>query len=86
MKAEQSQIPVKSVKPKSSDNGVKYPSSLYAMCRRLQAEVNQLKLQLSTARRDINRLDKKLYRDPLPSESVVNAGGSPGFIDIVNSR
>ena len=85
MRAELSQIPIKEVKTKPSDNGGKSPSTLYAILRRLSAKVNQIELQLSTVRRDLNRIDKKVYRqaDSLPSAEI--PAGKPA-IDIVNVR
>ena len=86
MRAELSQIPIKEVQIKPSDNGGKSPSTLYAILRRLSAKVNQLELQLSTVRRDLNRIDKKVYRQSDSLPSVETPVSKVTFQDIVSMR
>lgn len=38
-------------------------NTVWALVRRLKARVDSMELALSTARRDINRIDKKQYRE-----------------------
>jgi len=46
--------------------------TLWAMLRRLNARVANLELQVSTCRRDINRVDRNYYREreKLPSDNA----------------
>lgn len=59
-----------------SKNGDTHAGTLWAICRRLQTRVTELESQTATMRRDINRIDRKGYReaeafkqDPKPVES-----------------
>ncbi|GAI49796.1 unnamed protein product [marine sediment metagenome] len=65
MKAEKSQIPgperSKELSKLPADN--KARDTLWAQLRRLKAQVASLELAASTARRDINRIDRKQYRE-----------------------
>jgi len=64
MQAEKSQIPVKRGQRERLTTGREYsPNALWAYVRRLKARVEIMETGLTTARRDINRIDKKQYRD-----------------------
>jgi len=69
MQAVKSQIPVKDVQTASQKQDL---NSLWAIVRRLKQRVAELELQLSCCRRDINRIDKMVYRDKrsAPTEAV----------------
>ena len=79
MKAEPSQIPVLPVKKDGlTHTGTLPVDTLWASIRRIKAQVASLELAVSTARRDINRIDRKQYRgdkDTPPSEIL---GKIPG--------
>ncbi len=59
-------------------NGDTHAGTLWAICRRLQARVTELESQTATNRRDINRIDRKGYREieatkiaqPLPENGI----------------
>jgi len=44
-------------------HGTKTPDSLYARLRRLEARVEQLELKASLLRRDVDRVDRRDYRN-----------------------
>jgi len=72
MKAADSQIPGTEVKePVLTHGPSKGLDTIWAEVRRMKARLEALELAGSTARRDINRLDKKLYREEakLPSDN-----------------
>ena len=82
MKAETSQIPVneRSKEPVKLPADIKARDTLWAQLRRLKAQVANIELAVSTARRDINRIDRKQYREqentppseiPVPGSPVV---------------
>ncbi|GAI05257.1 unnamed protein product [marine sediment metagenome] len=82
MKAELSQIPVNERRTGSlTHTGSKSVDTLWAQLRRLKAQVDSLELAASTARRDINRIDKKQYReaDKTPPSSVPQQELSPAL-------
>ncbi len=75
MKAENSQIPEAGVKTDGLTNPpVKGGVTLWAVIRRLTARVQSLELAASTARRDLNRIEKRQYRgkDNSPPSEVEN--------------
>lgn len=78
MRAEESQLPGIQVKADSQTHVPgKGTDTLWASVRRLKAQVEHLELALSTARRDINRIDKGQYRDKSkspPSEITEQPG------------
>jgi len=77
MKAETSQIPVNAVNEGVKPNtGSKSADAIWAHLRRLEAQVKSLELALSTARRDINRIDRKQYREvkELPPSEISGDG------------
>ena len=64
----------------SSDTHVKpaEPGTLWAVVRRLSAKVRDLEAQLAIVRRDVNRIDRKQYREAenkAPSHAEMMAGG-----------
>lgn len=63
-------------------NGPYRPDTFFARLRRLEHRVSFLEQQLSTARRDINRIDRKQYREMPPSV----ASPSEGVVDPNNIR
>ena len=64
MRAESSQIPGNQGRTVSQSNGSsKGQDVIWAMLRRLKARTDSIELALSTARRDINRIDRKQYRE-----------------------
>ena len=54
------EIPIQN---KASETGTDKVSTLYAVCRRLATRLNDLEEKYSTLRRDLNRIDKRVYRD-----------------------
>ena len=54
-----------------SKNGETRADTLWAICRRLQARVTELESQTATMRRDINRIDRKGYREAEAREPVI---------------
>lgn len=69
-----------------SNTGPKGLDTLYARLRRLEARVNNLEAGLSTARRDINRIDRANYRKASQSpvaESEVFPGLSQKDIELL---
>lgn len=48
---------------KTPTNGDTHAGTLWAICRRLQAKVTEVESQIAIIRRDINRIDRKGYRD-----------------------
>ncbi len=77
MRADKSQIPVNKVETVSQTHaGNKPTDNLWAQLRRLKAQIESLELAVSTARRDINRIDRKQYREDKslpPSELGIKA-------------
>jgi len=79
MRAEEDQIPGNKVKQGVKPNPGKQPGdALWSHIRRLTDQVKSLELAVSTARRDINRIDRKQYREvdnnPPSQEPVLPAG------------
>ena len=85
MRADKSQIPVKPGQTASQTNaGTKPTDNLWAQLRRLKAQIESIELAISTARRDINRIDRKQYREDKvlpPSELKVNAEPGNGQLE-----
>lgn len=80
MKAQASQIPAEPEKPVSQTYVPTHGTDkLWATVRRLSARVVQLELALSTARRDINRHDRKLYREASEPEPSHNGEKEPAM-------
>jgi hypothetical protein len=48
---------------------------LYAVMRRMAQRIAQLETQLSTVRRDVNRIDKKIYRSDGDASQVYKQVG-----------
>ncbi len=64
MKAEKSQIPGTESQTVSQTNVGKQPTdAIWSHLRRIEDRVKSIELALSTARRDINRIDKSIYRE-----------------------
>ncbi|GAI34198.1 unnamed protein product [marine sediment metagenome] len=65
MKAEVNQIPGHQGRKDTSNNvpHSKGTDALWSYIRRLTAQVKSLELAATTARRDINRIDRKQYRE-----------------------
>ncbi|MCK5644777.1 MAG: hypothetical protein KAJ19_28515 [Gammaproteobacteria bacterium] len=77
MKAEPSQIPVNTGQKIGLTNPGSTPGdTLWASIRRLKAQVASLELAVSTARRDINRIDRGQYRgkDKAPPDEIPDNG------------
>ncbi len=73
MKAETSQIPVKDRQTNGLTNvPTRGTEHLWANIRRLKAQMASMELALSTARRDINRIDRKQYREDKESPLLEN--------------
>ncbi len=89
MKAVLSQIPENERQTSSlNDQGRQHLGILWAQLRRLKAQVASLETAVSTCRRDINRIDKKQYRDngntpPSEIEKPVGEAATlpPGLFD-----
>ena len=82
MKAELNQIPVEQGQNERLSNRPQMAGDkFWAIVRRLQARVESLETGLSTARRDINRIDRKQYRETSeqpPSVKPPPPGNLPG--------
>lgn len=64
MKPELSQIPSESQsKPQVKSTTGTNPDSLYALLRRLNARVSEIESLIAIVRRDVARIDRKVYRD-----------------------
>lgn len=76
MKAETNQIPglERSKETVKLPADIKARDTLWAQLRRLKAQVANLELAVSTARRDINRIDRKQYREEEKSPPSVIPG------------
>ena len=78
MKAVISQIPgtERSKEPVKLPADIKARDTLWAQLRRLTARVANIELAQSTARRDINRIDRKQYREEkeLPPSEIPGNG------------
>ena len=84
MLPERSQIPQKSGQPISQNNGPGQGlANLWAEIRRLKSRVLSLETGLSTVRRDVNRVDRKQYRDEakLPAANPTDPFQDPNFIN-----
>ena len=87
MKAVTSQIPVNQGQNESLSNRPQMAGDkFWAIVRRLQARIESLETGLSTARRDINRIDRKQYREasaqpPLANPPPAGNGGGSNQYD-----
>ena len=66
-KKEISQTPAIEPRPVKGD-------TVFALLRRLGARLSAVEQNMSTIRRDLNRLDRKVYREPEEAAKIDNLG------------